>query len=550
MSFGIAWILVLLWSQCPSGNDGADKPAFDDTGADARDTDTVPEDTDTGVEDSDTGPGTEDPPLALEDLEPGDLVVTEIVPVSCSAGGVWFELHNTRDAAVDLNGLTVAALTEWTVDVPLVVPGQGYLVFADSDDPAMLGGLEPDHADERLAFLGTEREALVQVGADGEIIDAAAWLVRACDRDNDGRAFTLDPTSLDATSNDDPDSWCRSLEPIGSPHGACVRYGTPGEANEACTNSVADIDGDGHELSPCGEDCDDSEPTSHPGAVEVCSDGLDNDCDGAIDCIDADCDQVPPCEDCDNGVDDDKDGLVDCEDGDCAGDGHCVELVCDDWRDNDEDGLTDCDDEDCWSADCFPRVSVSGGRYQRSWGSRRRLREFWSSWSSRCANGGSVRQTSVFEASALTGTVQVVPHGATTFTARITCDWSVAQLRVSFSGRRWWDSHTMDDGSSCTWELARDGAWVSSACGLDPDTFLPATLAIRSDIAWAGHQYCGYYPAYAYDARYVLLSTTKDSHAATFGPYANHCGSSTTWTSTTWQAGNIGSSATAGMTGP
>lgn len=51
--------------------------------------------------------------------------------------------------------------------------------------------------------------------------------------------------------------------------------------------SCTDADGDGF----CMEngDCDDGDPTIHPGAIEVCDDGKDNDCDGAIDAADTDC---------------------------------------------------------------------------------------------------------------------------------------------------------------------------------------------------------------------------------------------------------------------
>jgi hypothetical protein len=65
-----------------------------------------------------------------------------------------------------------------------------------------------------------------------------------------------------------------------------------------------------------------------PEPFEDCSNGIDDDYDGAVDCADSDCYDAPECqldgampapfEDCSNGIDDDFDGKVDCEDPDCA----------------------------------------------------------------------------------------------------------------------------------------------------------------------------------------------------------------------------------------
>jgi len=60
------------------------------------------------------------------------------------------------------------------------------------------------------------------------------------------------------------------------------------EGCEPCT----DDDGDGYAIEGgiCGPvDCDDSDSLVNPGAVEICDDGIDNDCDGLPDAADPDC---------------------------------------------------------------------------------------------------------------------------------------------------------------------------------------------------------------------------------------------------------------------
>ncbi len=113
-----------------------------------------------------------------------------------------------------------------------------------------------------------------------------------------------------------------------------------------CTDS--DSDGFAAEGGACGQvDCDDSNPSVNPGAAEVCDNGIDDDCNGLADaedlaclvctdfdgdtfavdggaCGPADCDDTNPAvnpgaiEVCDNGVDDNCNGLVDADDPRCA----------------------------------------------------------------------------------------------------------------------------------------------------------------------------------------------------------------------------------------
>ncbi len=123
-------------------------------------------------------------------------------------------------------------------------------------------------------------------------------------------------------------------------------------------------------------------------STETCTDGVDNDCDGMVDCNDTDCDGDAACQVCVpltevcNGADDDCDGQIDegnpgggmsCSTGlngvcaagttDCQGGSlQCIQNmqssaeICDDNLDNDCDGLTDADDPDCEQT-CVPTTS-------------------------------------------------------------------------------------------------------------------------------------------------------------------------------------------------
>ena len=88
-----------------------------------------------------------------------------------------------------------------------------------------------------------------------------------------------------------------------------------GETDEqgaiGCNPYIYDEDGDGYGITgiqaclcePTGYftalgihgDCDDTNPSINPSAVEVCDDGVDNDCDGFVDCADSECLDNPVC---------------------------------------------------------------------------------------------------------------------------------------------------------------------------------------------------------------------------------------------------------------
>jgi hypothetical protein len=96
--------------------------------------------------------------------------------------------------------------------------------------------------------------------------------------------------------------------------------------------------------------------------VEDCTNGVDDDGDGAVDCDDSDCAADPACESqcddtetsCTDGIDNDCDNATDCADSDCADDAACATDVCE---------LTKISRDSTRAPRLFPRVmfvSITG----------------------------------------------------------------------------------------------------------------------------------------------------------------------------------------------
>ena len=171
--------------------------------------------------------------------------------------------------------------------------------------------------------------------------------------------------SLYGSDDQDGDGWsdqddCDDEDPAVHPQADEVCNGIDDDCDGAVPTDEGDADGDG--VLSCAGDCDDDNAAIHEGADELC-DGFDNDCDGQtdedfadsngdgiLDCLEQDVDGdgwIPADGDCDddepsvhpgaaelcNGLDDDCDGQIPPGESDGDGDGA---RVCD----------GDCDDAD------------------------------------------------------------------------------------------------------------------------------------------------------------------------------------------------------------
>jgi MYXO-CTERM domain-containing protein len=135
----------------------------------------------------------------------------------------------------------------------------------------------------------------------------------------DGKDTDCDPAT-DENADDDNDGFSLCMDDCAI-HDGTISPGRTEICNDVDDNCdglvdegfAHDGDGDGAENMVCGgDDCDDSDAEIHPGADDLPGDGIDQDCSGS----DSVC--MPSAEICTNGIDDDCDGFADSDDSECV----------------------------------------------------------------------------------------------------------------------------------------------------------------------------------------------------------------------------------------
>lgn len=173
---------------------------------------------------------------------PGDIIITEIMqdPDAVSdTNGEYFELYNTTDIAIDIDGWTIKDLGSNSHIInnggPLNVSAGGYVVLGKNADTMTNGGATVDYAYGSGMVLGNSDDEIILETPGAIIIDQVNY-DGATFPDPTGVSMNLDVSKYDATDNDSGANWCESTIAFGAGD-----LGSPGSSNEKC--SILAVDG-------------------------------------------------------------------------------------------------------------------------------------------------------------------------------------------------------------------------------------------------------------------------------------------------------------------
>ncbi len=299
--------------------------------------------------------------------EPGSIIITEIMknPAKTSdALGEWFELYNTTNGDIDINGWTVEDLGAdgGVLFNPegIVIPAESYFVLVANLDQDENGGVEGDELYINVLMSNTGDEVILRVG---EVIIDQVIYESTTFPNTSGKALSLDPGSLTGELNDLGENWCDAVDVYGAGD-----FGSPGLENPLCSADpeCGDDDCNGDEScltcpTDCGECCGNGQCDEPFGencltCVEDCGDCCGDDfCDEANgeDCITCaeDCGGCCGNGDCQEAHGEDCVTCVaDC--GECCGNGACDHQIDETCSTCPLDCGQCCGDGDCdWTID-------------------------------------------------------------------------------------------------------------------------------------------------------------------------------------------------------
>ena len=161
----------------------------------------------------------------------GELVITEILkdPSKVTDGnGEWFEIYNTTEAALDLQGCTLRddGTDSHVITSSVPIAGTSYVVLGTNADEGTNGGVTVGYEYSGISLANGDDEVVIVCG--GVIVDWVGY-TDAAFPDLVGTAMQLDASSFDMGANDNGANWCPATAPFGAGD-----LGTPGAANAPC----------------------------------------------------------------------------------------------------------------------------------------------------------------------------------------------------------------------------------------------------------------------------------------------------------------------------
>lgn len=180
-------------------------------------------------------------PVAYEiPVKPGDIIINELMIDPTGEDGLkeWIELRNTTGTAIDLRGFTISATGGSHVIAgpnEITLPANGYLVLAQSSDPAENGGLTPapgyayrgDPSEPLAAFSLDNVSDVVQLKIGNTVVNQVAYDAASGWPVQEGRSMQADLTVKSGVTNAFASVWCATA-------GDTTDVGSPGAANGSC----------------------------------------------------------------------------------------------------------------------------------------------------------------------------------------------------------------------------------------------------------------------------------------------------------------------------
>ncbi len=169
------------------------------------------------------------------------VVINEIMndPVMVSDSyGEWFELHNTGEESIDLNGWVIrdsgtnSHLLSGKNEL-ILLPGT-YYVLGREGDPSLNGGYSPNYVYDNFTLSNGEDE-IILVDPTGELVDSIAYGGSGWPQGS-GQSLEFIEGSPD---NSVGEAWALSTEPYGDGD-----MGTPGEENSVTSVGIGNGNGD------------------------------------------------------------------------------------------------------------------------------------------------------------------------------------------------------------------------------------------------------------------------------------------------------------------